>query len=49
MPRHSIQSKPELINFEILFCHSVYDILISIEMAFGLLDYGLSGHSLSVF
>ena len=38
-----------LINFEILFCHSVYNILISIEMAFGLLDYGLSGHSLSVF
>jgi len=24
-------------------------ILISIELAFGLLDYGLSGHSLSVF
>jgi len=49
MPRHSIQSKPELINLEILFCHSVYNILISIEMAFGFLDYGLSGHSLSVF
>ena len=49
MPRHSIQSKPELINFEILFCHSVYNIVISIVIAFGLLDYGLSEHSLSVF
>jgi len=29
--------------------HFAYNILISIEMAFGLLDYGLSGHSLSVF
>jgi len=32
-----------------LFCRSVYNILISIELAFGLLDYGLFGNSLSVF
>ena len=40
--KHSSQSKPELINFEILFCHSVYNILISIVIVFGLLDYGVS-------
>ena len=36
-------------KFRNYFCHSVYNILISIEPAFGLLVYKLSGYSLFVF